>query len=133
MISNDWLATPASKIRDPETGRKSSLGVALPPVADQATPTPPTRLGPVRVTVTRTVPPSTTLAVALANWTVPADCRSRIVSVAMLGVPMDAPLALPRLSSTVLLPLPSTPSLTVGIENVRLVTALSVSVPLVAV
>ena len=77
------------------------------------------------MTVTRAVPPSMTLPVAVANWIVPADCRSPSVTVAWPGVPMDAPVALTRLTKK-LRPPRSTPSSRVAMVNVPLLTPLGI-------
>ena len=121
VMSKVWPVTPGPNVSVPLAGEKSA---AL-PVADQPTVTSPTRLAPLRVTVTRAVPPSTTLAVAVANWMVPADCRSPIVTVAWLGAAMDAPVALTRLTKKLRLPR-STPSSRVAMVNVPLLAVLAI-------
>ena len=99
----------------------------------------PTRLAPVRVTVTRSVRPgspgrpSTTVPVAAANWNVPADSLSWIVSVAGFVAPIDAFTGALSVRPTVRLPA-TTPSSNVVTVNVRLSTPVGkVRVPLAGV
>ena len=112
--------TPAANVRLPEAGLKSSSSVAVPPVTDQSTVTPPVRLLPARATVTLTTPPSTTLAAAVANFTTPAESPSVIESVAVLRAPMETPTAGVSWRPTVFAPVAAglSPVATVNVRDV---------------